>query len=82
MSNGHTPRANRATVSCQGLPRRSEIFTSNAAGGTDVRWCGSFTEAFHGTGPVMPAVLRAAVKFFSARLVKAAERELLTGRNS
>jgi hypothetical protein len=47
-----------------------------------VRWCGSFTEAFYGTGPVMLVVLRGAVKFFSARLMKAAERELLTGRNS
>jgi hypothetical protein len=51
------------------------VFTPNAAGGTDLRWSGSFVEGVAGTGPVMRAALGGAVKFFAGRLVKAAERE-------
>jgi hypothetical protein len=57
--------------------RGEAVFTPNDAGGTDLRWSGSFTEAIPGTGPVMRALLRGAIVFFSARLVRAAERELL-----
>jgi hypothetical protein len=56
------------------------VFTPNAAGGTDIRWTGSFTEGVRGTGPVMRAVLGGAVRFFSDRLVQAAERESSGGR--
>ncbi len=51
------------------------VFTPNPAGGTDIRWTGSFTEGVRGTGPVMRAVMGSAVRFFAGRLVKAAERE-------
>jgi Polyketide cyclase / dehydrase and lipid transport len=59
--------------------RGEAIFTPNPSGGTDLCWRGSFTETIPGTGPVMRAVLQGAIRFFSARLVKAAERELPTG---
>ncbi|HEY7053340.1 MAG TPA: SRPBCC family protein [Mycobacterium sp.] len=55
--------------------RAEATFTPNAQGGTDLRWRGSFTEAIPGTGRVMLAILRGAVTFFAARLVKVAERE-------
>jgi hypothetical protein len=51
------------------------VLTTNAAGGTDIRWTGSFTEGVRGTGPLMRAVMGGAVRFFAGRLVKAAERE-------
>lgn len=51
------------------------VFTPNAAGGTDVRWTGSFTERIPGTGPALRAALGGAVKFFAGKLVEAAERE-------
>jgi hypothetical protein len=51
------------------------ILTPNPAGGTDIRWTGSFVEGVPGTGPVMQAALGGAVRFFAGRLVKAAERE-------
>lgn len=51
------------------------VFTPNAAGGTDIRWTGSFTEGVRGTGPLMRAAMGGAVRFFAGRLVKAAERE-------
>lgn len=54
--------------------RGEAVFTPNAAGGTDIRWSGSFTEAIPGTGPAVRAFFRGAVSFFAARLVKAAER--------
>ena len=57
--------------------RGEAVFTRNDAGGTDLRWSGSFTEAIRGTGPIMRALLRGAIVFFSARLVRAAEREFL-----
>lgn len=50
------------------------LLTPNAAGGTDLRWTGSFTEGLPGTGPVMLIFLRGVVQFLSRRLVKAAER--------
>jgi hypothetical protein len=56
------------------------VFTPNAAGGTDIRWSGSFIEGAPGTGPVMRAALGGAVRFLSGRLVKAAERESNAGR--
>ena len=51
------------------------VLTPNPAGGTDIRWTGSFVEGVRGTGPAMRAALGGAVRFFAARLVKAAERE-------
>lgn len=51
------------------------VFTPNAAGGTDIRWRGSFTEGVRGTGPLMRAVMGGAVRFFAGRLIKVAERE-------
>jgi hypothetical protein len=56
------------------------VFTPNATGGTDIRWTGSFVERVRGTGPVMRAALGGAVRFFSGRLVKAAERESSAGQ--
>lgn len=56
------------------------VFTPNSAGGTDIRWTGSFTEGVRGTGPVMRAAMGGAVRFFAGRLVKAAERESNGGR--
>jgi hypothetical protein len=56
------------------------VFTPNAAGGTDIRWTGSFIEGVPGTGPLMRAVLGGAIRFFADRLVKAAERESSGGR--
>lgn len=51
------------------------ILTPNTAGGTDIRWSGSFTEGLRGTGPAMLVGTRSAVQFFAGRLVKAAESE-------
>lgn len=51
------------------------LFTPNAAGGTDLRWHGSFTEASPGTGPPVRAILRATISFFATRLTRAAERD-------
>lgn len=56
------------------------VFTPNAAGGTDIRWTGSFTEGVRGTGPVMRAAMGGAVRFFAGRLVKEAERASNGGR--
>lgn len=56
------------------------VFTPNAAGGTDMRWSGSFTEGVPGTGPAMRAALGGAVKYFAGRLVKEAERRSGGGR--
>ena len=54
---------------------RAEVtFTPNAQGGTEIHWQGSFTEGVRGTGPLMLAILRGAVTFFAARLVRVAER--------
>ena len=59
----------------------SEVtFTPNTAGGTDIRWAGSFIEGVPGTGPAMRAALGGAVRFLADRLVKAAERESGGGR--
>jgi len=55
--------------------RAEVLLTPNAAGGTDVRWTGSFTEGLRGTGPVMLVVLRGAVQLILGRLVQAAERD-------
>jgi len=51
------------------------ILTPNPAGGTDIRWTGSFVEGVSGTGPLLRAALGGVVGFFAGRLVKAAERE-------
>jgi uncharacterized protein YndB with AHSA1/START domain len=56
------------------------VLTPNAAGGTDIRWTGSFTEGVRGTGPLMRSLMGGAVRFFAGRLVKAAERESNAGR--
>lgn len=53
--------------------RAEVLFTPNATGGTDLRWTGSFTEPVRGSGPLVAATLRAAIRLFSAKLVKAAE---------
>ena len=54
LRTGPPPRlcANRAAVPCQGLPRRSDLHRERA-GGTDLRWSGSFTEGLPRAGPVM-----------------------------
>jgi len=49
------------------------LLTPNAAGGTDLRWSGSFTEGVPGTGPATLAVLRGAIQLISKLLIKAAE---------
>jgi hypothetical protein len=54
--------------------RAELLLTPNAAGGTDLRWTGSFTEGLPGTGPVMLIFLRGVVRFLARRLVSAAER--------
>lgn len=54
--------------------RAELLLTPNAAGGTDLRWTGSFTEGLPGTGPVMLLFLRGVVRFLARRLVSAAER--------
>ena len=60
---------------------RAEVtFTPNAAGGTDLKWTGSFSDgAIPGTGPVVLAIMRNTIRDVSKRLVKAAERETGTG---
>jgi hypothetical protein len=55
--------------------RAELLLTPNAAGGTDLRWTGSFTEGLPGTGPVMLIFLRGVVGFLARRLVKAAEHD-------
>jgi len=56
------------------------LLTPNPAGGTDIRWTGSFIERVPGTGPLMRAAMGGAVRFFADRVVKAAERESSGGR--
>jgi polyketide cyclase/dehydrase/lipid transport protein len=56
--------------------RAEVLFTPTADGGTHLRWTGSFTEPVRGSGPALAAGLRATIRLFSAKLVKAAE----TGR--
>src|SRR5262249_21951284 len=51
------------------------VLTPNAAGGTDIRWSGSFVERIRGTGPATRAALGGAVKLLADRLVEAAERQ-------
>lgn len=50
------------------------VLTPNAAGGTDLRWSGSFTEGLAGSGPATRVMLRGAISVISRLLVKAAER--------
>ncbi|WAC93881.1 SRPBCC family protein [Mycobacterium sp. Aquia_213] len=50
------------------------LLTPNAAGGTDIRWTGSFTESVRGTSYIMRIFLHGVVSFLANRLVKAAER--------
>lgn len=53
---------------------RAEVtFTPNGTGGTDLCWRGSFTERLPGTGRLARTLLRSAVLFLSARLIRAAE---------
>ncbi|NKQ54955.1 SRPBCC family protein [Amycolatopsis sp. K13G38] len=54
--------------------RAEVLFTPNGTGGTDLCWRGSFTEKLPRTGPVAHKLLRGAILFLSARLVRAAER--------
>jgi hypothetical protein len=51
------------------------VLTPTPAGGTDIRWSGSFNEKVRGTGPAVKAAMGGAVKFFAGKLVTAAERE-------
>lgn len=54
---------------------RAEVtFTPNGTGGTELCWRGSFTERLPGTGLLVRTLLRGAVGFLSARLVRAAEK--------
>jgi hypothetical protein len=53
--------------------RAEVLLTPNAAGGTDLRWTGSFTESLPGTGPIMRATLNRLIRMLSAQLVQAAE---------
>jgi len=55
--------------------RAEFVVTPNAAGGSDIRWSGSFTEGVRGTGPIMLASLRGVIQLMSGRLVKFAERQ-------
>ncbi|WP_199429830.1 SRPBCC family protein [Qaidamihabitans albus] len=54
--------------------RAEVLFTPVAEGGTELCWRGSFTEALPGTGPLARVLLLGAIRFLSARLVRAAER--------
>ncbi|RSM41881.1 SRPBCC family protein [Amycolatopsis balhimycina DSM 5908] len=56
--------------------RAEVLFTPTDGGGTHLRWTGSFTEPVRGSGPALAAGLKAVIRLFSAKLVKAAE----TGR--
>jgi uncharacterized protein YndB with AHSA1/START domain len=56
------------------------VLTPTPAGGTDIRWSGSFNEKVRGTGPAVKAAMGGAVKFFAGKLVTAAEREAGTAR--
>jgi uncharacterized protein YndB with AHSA1/START domain len=56
--------------------RAEVLFTPNAAGGTDLKWTGTFSDgAIPGTGPIVLAIMRNTIQDVSKRLVKAAERE-------
>lgn len=59
--------------------RAEIVFTPNAAGGTDIKWTGAFSDGpIPGSGPVVLAVMRNTIQGVSKRLVKAAERETST----
>ncbi|GAB3584186.1 SRPBCC family protein [Amycolatopsis endophytica] len=53
---------------------RGEVLFEPHGTGTRLTWRGSFREKVPGTGPIAHAALRTAIKFLSAKLVKAAER--------
>lgn len=53
---------------------RAEVLFEPEGSGTRLTWRGSFQEKVPGTGPVVLAGLRAAIKYLSTRLVRAAER--------
>ncbi|MFD4250529.1 SRPBCC family protein [Amycolatopsis thermoflava] len=53
---------------------RGEVTFEPDGAGTRLTWRGSFQEKIPGTGPVVRAALAGAIKFLSAKLVKAAER--------
>ncbi|MDQ0377826.1 SRPBCC family protein [Amycolatopsis thermophila] len=53
---------------------RGEVLFEPEGTGTRLTWRGSFQEKVPGSGPVVLAGLRTAIRFLSARLVKAAER--------
>ncbi|WP_020663285.1 SRPBCC family protein [Amycolatopsis benzoatilytica] len=51
---------------------RAEVtFTPNAAGGTDLRWTGSFEPRIPGTGELAKFALRSVIGFLASRLAKA-----------
>lgn len=56
---------------------RAEVtFTPNAAGGTDLKWTGAFSDGvIPGSGPIVLAILRNTIQDVSKRLVKTAELE-------
>ena len=53
--------------------RAELLLTPNAAGGTDLRWTGSFTAGVPGVGPIARAALSGLIGILAAQLVKAAE---------
>jgi polyketide cyclase/dehydrase/lipid transport protein len=53
--------------------RAEVLLTPNAAGGTDLRWTGAFTESLPGTGPIARATLSGLIGILATQLVKAAE---------
>ncbi|HEY2062731.1 SRPBCC family protein [Amycolatopsis sp. NBC_01480] len=53
--------------------RAEVLLTPNAAGGTDLRWTGAFTESLAGTGPIARATLNGLIGMLATQLVKAAE---------
>lgn len=54
---------------------RGEVTFTPTPNGTELRWRGTFKEKVPGTGPLVLALLRTAIVFLSARLVRAAERD-------
>lgn len=55
--------------------RAELLLEPNPAGGTKVRWSGSFVEGVPFTGPILRAFLRNTIDDISKRLIATAERE-------
>ncbi|PRX44639.1 polyketide cyclase/dehydrase/lipid transport protein [Prauserella shujinwangii] len=54
--------------------RAEVLFTPTDSGGTELCWRGSFTAKIPGSGPLARVLLEGAIRYLSARLVRAAER--------